>query len=80
MLFGTFVQTIVLVIITYRTDWDEQVLALVCLLGLFTHYENNFLIFRCLALFENMIKLKITYFDCKMSPLKHKLFHTHSIL
>lgn len=26
MLFGTFVQTIVLVIITYRTDWDEQVI------------------------------------------------------
>jgi hypothetical protein len=40
MLFGTFVQTVVLVIITYRTDWDEQVLALVCLLGLFTHYEK----------------------------------------
>ncbi|GMY20034.1 protein DETOXIFICATION 21-like [Fagus crenata] len=26
MLFGTFVQTIVLVFITYRTDWDEQVI------------------------------------------------------
>ncbi|KAK7852242.1 protein DETOXIFICATION 21 isoform X1 [Quercus suber] len=26
MLFGTFVQTLVLVIITYKTDWDEQVL------------------------------------------------------
>ncbi|KAK4282058.1 hypothetical protein QN277_013479 [Acacia crassicarpa] len=25
MLFGTFVQTIVLIIITYRTDWDKQV-------------------------------------------------------
>ncbi|GFY98080.1 MATE efflux family protein [Actinidia rufa] len=25
MLFGTFVQTIVLLIITYRTDWDKQV-------------------------------------------------------
>ena len=26
MLFGTFVQTIALVIITYKTNWDEQVL------------------------------------------------------
>ncbi|XP_059427870.1 protein DETOXIFICATION 21-like [Corylus avellana] len=26
MLFGTFVQTIVLIIITYKTDWDEQVI------------------------------------------------------
>ncbi|KAG6639986.1 hypothetical protein I3843_10G131600 [Carya illinoinensis] len=26
MLFGTFVQTVVLVVITYRTDWDEQVI------------------------------------------------------
>lgn len=25
MLFGTFVQTVVLIIITYRTDWDKQV-------------------------------------------------------
>ncbi|KAK9289964.1 hypothetical protein L1049_008126 [Liquidambar formosana] len=25
MLFGVFVQTVVLVIITYRTDWDKQV-------------------------------------------------------
>ncbi|XP_075637153.1 protein DETOXIFICATION 21-like isoform X1 [Castanea sativa] len=26
MLFGTFVQTLVLVIITYKTDWDQQVI------------------------------------------------------
>ncbi|KAF5471939.1 hypothetical protein F2P56_008696 [Juglans regia] len=26
MLFGTFVQTLVLVVITYRTDWDKQVI------------------------------------------------------
>ncbi|KAL3733206.1 hypothetical protein ACJRO7_022693 [Eucalyptus globulus] len=26
MLFGTFVQTIVLIVITYKTDWDKQVL------------------------------------------------------
>ncbi|CAI0385055.1 unnamed protein product [Linum tenue] len=25
MLFGTFIQTIILVVITYRTDWDKQV-------------------------------------------------------
>ena len=25
MLFGTFIQTVVLVIITYKTNWDEQV-------------------------------------------------------
>lgn len=30
MLFGTFVQTIVLVVITYRTDWEEQVLFSFC--------------------------------------------------
>ncbi|KAL3733210.1 hypothetical protein ACJRO7_022696 [Eucalyptus globulus] len=26
MLFGTFVQTVVLIVITYKTDWDKQVL------------------------------------------------------
>ncbi|CAL1384205.1 unnamed protein product [Linum trigynum] len=26
MLFGTFIQTIILIVITYRTDWDKQVL------------------------------------------------------
>ncbi|XP_019435497.1 PREDICTED: protein DETOXIFICATION 22-like, partial [Lupinus angustifolius] len=26
MLFGTFVQTVVLVIITYKTNWDDQVI------------------------------------------------------
>ncbi|KAL4607206.1 hypothetical protein ACB092_09G157700 [Castanea dentata] len=26
MLFGTFVQTVVLIIMTYKTDWDEQVI------------------------------------------------------
>ena len=26
MLIGTFLQTVVLVIITYRTDWEKQVL------------------------------------------------------
>ncbi|KAK3423622.1 hypothetical protein EUGRSUZ_F00275 [Eucalyptus grandis] len=26
MLFGTFVQTVVLILITYKTDWDKQVL------------------------------------------------------
>ena len=28
MLIGTFLQIVVLVIITYRTDWEKQVLAL----------------------------------------------------
>ena len=28
MLFGTFVQAIVLTFITYKTDWDEQVLVI----------------------------------------------------
>ena len=39
MLFGTFVQTIVLVVITYKTDWDEQVLAL------FTLFTNVMALF-----------------------------------
>ncbi|MED6122563.1 Protein DETOXIFICATION 21 [Stylosanthes scabra] len=26
MLFGTFVQTIVLTVFTYKTDWDEQLI------------------------------------------------------
>ncbi|KAJ4721373.1 Protein DETOXIFICATION [Melia azedarach] len=30
MLIGTLVQTIVLIIITWRTDWDKQVLRLLC--------------------------------------------------
>lgn len=28
MLFGTFVQTVVLIIITFKTDWDKQVIDL----------------------------------------------------
>ena len=44
MLFGTFVQTIVLVVITYKTDWDEQVLAL---FTLFTNFMAPFFYITC---------------------------------
>ena len=39
MLFGTFVQTVVLIIMTYKTNWDEQVLALLSLFSLVQSFE-----------------------------------------
>ena len=46
MLFGTFIQTIVLIVITYKTDWDKQV----CVL----HFSP------CLCYIEQLLSLNLS--------------------
>jgi len=45
MLFGTFVQTVMLITITFKTDWDKQVidflLALYMIVKLIFHVSGN---------------------------------------
>lgn len=58
MLFGIFVQTVVLIIITYKTDWDNQVIDLLWFYDCAIHIQ---------FLGEATIKLQMNFTGCGCS-------------